>query len=158
MADQLVAGSGMSSIHNNSPLFRSALSEANSASHSAPPQKFRRGDPITPSAHRVEKSDILLLVGMMSSESENVWTTALALLCRIGRLAVPALIKALNDESEQTRMLAANALGYIGDVEAIAPLMKTLHDSSSEVREASREALRALVAIFMQPTRVLSRL
>lgn len=111
--------------------------------------------PIISSTYYIDKVDMPLLISMMSAESENIWETALTLLCRLGRVAVPVLIKALNDESEQTRMLAANALGYIGDVEAIAPLMKILHDSSSEVREAAREALRRLVIIFMRPAQML---
>jgi HEAT repeat protein len=57
--------------------------------------------------------------------------------------AVPSLIHKLNDTSEEpyVRAWIAEALGAIGDMRAIPPLMRALRDSSSAVRERTADAL-----------------
>jgi HEAT repeat protein len=50
------------------------------------------------------------------------------------RCAVDYLIKALDDEHEDVRAHAANALGTIGDDKALSKLEQTLDDVSEKVR------------------------
>jgi hypothetical protein len=57
---------------------------------------------------------------------------------------VPALIKALRDDSAVVRGLAANALKNQGDASAIDALEAALADESSAVRTRARDALKAL--------------
>src|SRR5262245_12671248 len=54
---------------------------------------------------------------------------------------VPALIRALADDSVVVRGVAASALGHIGDPRAIASLENVLSDSSEAVRQRARDAL-----------------
>ncbi len=57
---------------------------------------------------------------------------------------VPALIKALDDDSAVVRGLAASALGHQGDPSAIDALEDTLSDGNSAVRTRARDALKTL--------------
>jgi HEAT repeat protein len=61
-----------------------------------------------------------------------------------GAPAAPALIKALGDWSENVRRAAAEALGAIGDPQAVPPLIQALGDWSENVRRAAAEALGKL--------------
>ncbi len=61
--------------------------------------------------------------------------------------AVPALIHALNEDvNTYVRTAAAEALGHIGDPQAIFPLVDAMRDSSSFVRRAAAIALGQLEA------------
>jgi len=61
------------------------------------------------------------------------------------RLAVPALIEALQDENEDVRWSAAWALGKLGDEAAIPALEEASEgDESDDVRSRAWEALRLL--------------
>ncbi len=61
--------------------------------------------------------------------------------------AVPALIRVLTEDiNTYVRTAAAEALGHIGDPQAIFPLMDALRDSSSFVRRAAAIALGQLEA------------
>ena len=51
---------------------------------------------------------------------------------------------ALHDAEGQVRSSAAVALGKIGDVRAVEPLLATLHDADRRVRSGATEALRSL--------------
>ena len=65
-------------------------------------------------------------------------------LAKIGKLAVPYLIKALKGRSEIQRQYAADALGEIGDPSAIKALTKALEDKSYSVQGSARLSLRKL--------------
>ena len=61
------------------------------------------------------------------------------------RAAVPALIEALQDESEDVRWSAAWALGELGDEAAIPALeAASQNDESDDVRSRAWESLRLL--------------
>jgi len=62
--------------------------------------------------------------------------------------AVESLILALKHESWQTQYWAAYVLGYLNNTRAVDPLIETLQDSNSEVREMAREALNRLLIAF----------
>ncbi|MFC1808592.1 HEAT repeat domain-containing protein [Candidatus Omnitrophota bacterium] len=62
-------------------------------------------------------------------------------LVKIGNDAVPALIKALHDDQGYLRVIAAEALGDIGDRDTVPVLIKALDDSEWHVREKVVEAL-----------------
>jgi HEAT repeat protein len=57
---------------------------------------------------------------------------------------VPALIQALGDSDSAVRRAAAEALGAIGDPQAVPPLIQALRDRSENVRAAAAEALGAI--------------
>ena len=57
---------------------------------------------------------------------------------------VNALIARLKDENAGVRKAAANSLGQLGDVRAVAPLIAVLADSDAEVRYTATDALANL--------------
>ena len=61
---------------------------------------------------------------------------------KIGEPAVELLIGFLSDENGN--YIAARALGQIGDVRAVEPLIKALEDNDEDVRKAAKEALHKL--------------
>ncbi len=71
---------------------------------------------------------------------------ALNVLIKIGEPAVPALIKALQDQSNPftRRWEAAKALGAIKDEGAVEPLINAMSDESEVVRRVTAEALGRL--------------
>ena len=71
---------------------------------------------------------------------------ALNVLIKIGKPAVPALIKALQDQSNPftRRWEAAKALGAIKDERAVEPLIKAMSDENEVVRRVTAEALGRL--------------
>ena len=60
---------------------------------------------------------------------------------KLGKTAVPALIKALKDSDKDVRKAAAEALGKIGDKSAVPALIKALKDGYWQVRTAAAAAL-----------------
>ena len=62
-------------------------------------------------------------------------------LVEIGEPIVEPLIQALNDESEDVRLRAAEALGKIGDTRAVEPLIQALKDKRVSVQMNTAEAL-----------------
>lgn len=52
------------------------------------------------------------------------------------RQAIPDLADVLNSDTEELRTLAAETLGNLGEVEAVASLLAALDDTSARVREA----------------------
>jgi len=62
----------------------------------------------------------------------------------LGRHVVPLLVQALQDENERVRKAACEALGAIGDPQAIPHLAQALQDEAWEVRKAAFEALGAI--------------
>ena len=78
----------------------------------------------------------------MEDESEEVRVTSAGVLGHLkDRLAVPALIKALQDPSPITRMKASISLGIIKDPAAVTPLYNALKDENEMVRKYACEAL-----------------
>ena len=71
---------------------------------------------------------------------------ALNVLIKIGKPAVPALIEALQDQSNPftRRWEAAKALGAIKDERAVEPLIKAMSDENEVVRRVTAEALGRL--------------
>jgi HEAT repeat protein len=62
----------------------------------------------------------------------------------LGRHVVPLLVQALKDEDRWVRAAACEALGAIGDPQAIPHLAQALQDEAWEVRKAACEALGAI--------------
>jgi hypothetical protein len=62
----------------------------------------------------------------------------------LGRHVVPLLVQALQDEAWWVRKAACEALGKIGDPQAIPHLAQALQDEAWEVRAAACEALGAI--------------
>lgn len=61
--------------------------------------------------------------------------------------AVPVLVQALRDADDTLRMLAAQALGKIGDPAAAEPLrLAAVKDSNTQVRRAASKAYKAVTA------------
>ena len=66
--------------------------------------------------------------------------------------AVPLLIAALEDEDEDVRIDAADALGRIGSSEAVEPLLNSLRrDPCGDVKRAAAAALGAMRAVEAAP-------
>jgi hypothetical protein len=99
----------------------------------------------------LDRSDIMMLINLLNEENEQVWELAQEVLKEIGEPAVGPLIINLEHGSEQVRILAAETLGHLGDIRAVPPLMALLKDSNSEVREATREALKKLIVSIVLP-------
>jgi HEAT repeat protein len=60
--------------------------------------------------------------------------------------AVPTLVKLLEDEDLHARWYSCNALGEIGDPEAILPLQELLdRETESVVRDAATDALEKIM-------------
>src|SRR3989449_6731530 len=77
---------------------------------------------------------------------------AVALLVRMGPLAVPPLLARLEGaETAAERRAAADALGRIGDSRAVARLLRALEDPAMTVRRASIVALLRLEAMNAVP-------
>src|SRR2546422_11031508 len=77
---------------------------------------------------------------------------AVALLVRMGPLAVPPLLARLEGaEPAAERWAAADALGRIGDSRAVARLLRALEDPAMTVRRASIVALLRLEAMNAVP-------
>ena len=64
---------------------------------------------------------------------------------RLGHAAVPALINALGEGTENGRCLAASTLGSIGDSRAVEPLTELLSSTTGVVQTAAQEALAEIV-------------
>ncbi|RMG75374.1 MAG: HEAT repeat domain-containing protein [Chloroflexi bacterium] len=89
---------------------------------------------------QTNQEKIPLLVQALSNEYE-VQQVAIAILIEIGKLAVPHLIQALQDKHWRVREAAAEALGQIGDAQAMTHLMQALQDKDSDVRRVAAWAL-----------------
>ena len=84
------------------------------------------------------------LIVTLCDFSANRRSKAVERLIQIGAPAVNSLVKMLNHSYDDTRSAACRALGGIGNVRAIGPLVNTLGDKNPFVR---REAARALASI-----------
>ncbi|MBI1924377.1 HEAT repeat domain-containing protein [Candidatus Poribacteria bacterium] len=84
------------------------------------------------------------LVAALGDPSEQVSAVAISALVKIGKPAVPALIEAFRKQNPVVRTHAAMALGRIGNPDAVPALIEALSDDDQQV---SREALGALLEI-----------
>ena len=62
-------------------------------------------------------------------------------LCEMGIIVIPLLTESLHDKDVILRIIAAEALGKIGDPIAVPGLLETLHDEIDLVRGSAAEAL-----------------
>jgi len=79
-------------------------------------------------------------------KDEDVKYTAAESLVKIGSPAVPSLLEAFKSNDKDVTMKAAEALGLIGDPQAVPALVQTLNDKNEErrVRWKAAEALGAI--------------
>jgi HEAT repeat protein len=84
-------------------------------------------------------------IDLIRNEQFSIRIAATRKLISIGRKAVPALLKVLQNGLWYTRECAARALGDIGDVRAIEPLVVRLGDENVGVRKAAANAIAGIV-------------
>src|SRR5213592_1572737 len=93
-----------------------------------------------------------LLLPALRWRSQGARDRAVVLLARIGSVAVPPLVVALEGARTATeRSGAADALGRIGDSRAVSRLIHALEDPVMTVRRASMVALQRLEAMNAVP-------
>jgi hypothetical protein len=63
---------------------------------------------------------------------------------REGHVAIPALMRALDDRDEEIRVIAIESLGQMRAFEAVPKLIRYLEDSSETVRSNALEALKLI--------------
>jgi HEAT repeat protein len=82
-------------------------------------------------------------VNQLGSDQGGTRRRARMALVALGRAAVPALIRALQESaSDDVRWGAVKALGEIGDARAISPLVAALEDRDPDVAWLAADALR----------------
>ncbi len=85
------------------------------------------------------------LMKVFSDADKVLRMEAIETIVKYGKLVVPPLIGCLNDHKSQVRSSAATALGDIGDLQALEPVMFLLaEDMKPSVREAAALALGGL--------------
>ncbi len=92
----------------------------------------------------LDNENIELRIRELASRDVLIVQQARESLTGCGRPAVPALLRALNDEDDQIRWEAARVLGEIGDPATAPALVKTLTDQNFVVRWIASEAIDAL--------------
>jgi HEAT repeat protein len=89
-----------------------------------------------------EENDILILLKNLESRDQETQQKAVAMLdARRGDGLTDSILGALRDPEDDVRKASAYALGLIGDLRAIQPLVDTLEDTDERV---VREAILAL--------------
>jgi HEAT repeat protein len=74
-------------------------------------------------------------------ENADLRNSAMELLVKSGKTALPKLIKLLRDANEEVRNFATVMLGDIGNREAVGPLVRALSDPDANVSHGAAEAL-----------------
>ncbi|HEV8304695.1 MAG TPA: M56 family metallopeptidase [Gemmatimonadales bacterium] len=92
-----------------------------------------QSSPTVPPLHVVERGSLKDSLTVAGGEAANQDTSV-----------VNALIARLKDENAGVRRAAANSLGRLGDLRAVAPLIAVLADSNAEVRAQAVDALADL--------------
>ncbi|GAB4476075.1 MAG: hypothetical protein Kow00124_17770 [Anaerolineae bacterium] len=82
------------------------------------------------------------LIATLGADDRYIYS--MAALAAIGEPAVEALIDALSSPNTRVRLGAANALGEIGDIRAVGPLIRLLNDRSGHVRREAAKSLRRI--------------
>ena len=107
------------------------------------------------SAHEVIMSAILkfhmestaeLLIEALKGDNTAIKEHASRTLSKMGNVAFPPLVRALNDENVETRYYAAHSLGLMADGKAKIPLIRVAA-SENEDEDVKREARKALCKI-----------
>ena len=96
------------------------------------------------SLSRADDSAIPVIFRAISNGQIPVDDDIISLVTRIRKPAVPYLFEFLCDPNVDLRIMAAKALGIIGDRRSIEPLINSLDDSNSRVREIAARALGIL--------------
>jgi len=110
---------------------------------------FRRAEVLV---RRHDMRSLELLLPALRWRDPMARHRAVALLVRMGPLAVPPLLARLEGaETAAERWAAADALGRIGDSRAVARLLRALEDPAMTVRRASIVALLRLEAMNAVP-------
>lgn len=89
-------------------------------------------------------ADVPSLIADLSARDPLARTVARRALARLGRPAVPRLIRALFDSKDHVRWEAAKALKSIADPTTAPSLVKALEDESVDVRWLASQALVAV--------------
>ena len=89
------------------------------------------------------------LIKILNDLNSNVRWAAAEALKKIGESAVEPLIESLKDE--KIRILAAVALGEIGDFRAVEPLIESLKDDYPKAQWAAAEALQKIGKTAVEP-------
>jgi HEAT repeat protein len=84
-------------------------------------------------------------IDLIGNEQFSIRVAAIRELIGLGQQAVPALIRALQEGLWFTRECAAQALGHIGDPQAIGPLIACLEDENIGVRRSAARALSDII-------------
>jgi HEAT repeat protein len=105
------------------------------------------------SAGRRQKAmDIVMLVGLKvclplleeavrNDADADLRNGAMEALVSFGEMAVPHLVKLLEDDNEEVRNFSSVMLGDIGDPKAVPALITALRDPDANVRHGAAEAL-----------------
>src|SRR2546428_1799613 len=110
---------------------------------------FRRAEVLV---RRHDMRSLELLLPALRWRDPMARHRAVALLVRMGPLAVPPLLARLEGaETAAERWAAADALGRIGDSRAVARLLRALEDPAMTVRRASIVALLRLEGLKRGP-------
>jgi HEAT repeat protein len=92
------------------------------------------------------------LPGLLEALHNNQYSTMAAeALGKLGELAIPGLLDALNDKNSWVRSNAVMALGLIKDIAAIPALHKALDDTNTQVRINAITALGMLKDVTVTP-------
>lgn len=84
------------------------------------------------------------LTPLLASKEKGIGTEARGALARFGKVALPALIKALNSEDFTLRRRAVQAIAEIDDAEAVQALLDALKSPFADVRAEAASALSVL--------------
>ncbi len=111
---------------------------------------FDLPDPVKPPEEPEGETDETVLTPLerylkaLQDDSEEVRAAAIEALRGMGEPAIDALIGALRDKSYVVRIAAAEALGDMGGTRAVEPLAGVLGDTDQDVRIAAAAALGRL--------------
>lgn len=92
------------------------------------------------------------IVGLLhSQENAGLRNTAVEILVRLGRQAVPSLLAELSCSEADVRKFVLDILGAIGDPRSVPSMIDALHDADSNVRAAAAENLGRIGAAEAVP-------
>lgn len=85
-----------------------------------------------------------LVNGDPAEKAQLAAMDALSLFGEDAHMAVPLILKQVESSQWQLRVAACDALGKIGSMEAVEPLVTRMEQETGRVREAIRDALKAI--------------
>lgn len=91
----------------------------------------------------INKEVDALIFGLKNPDP-NARTSSVQKMIALGKPAVEPLIEYLNHQDKWARLMAAAALGKMGDSRAIEPLKETLNDPDPGVKYMAQTALNEL--------------